>query len=65
MSTFVATPPALAPKSFEVSFIWEPRAWAVTRDSLSTGDKAHREQNLHWSPAPWGGRHRSTCAQQG
>lgn len=58
-STFVAIPPALAPKSSKVSFVfWGPQAWAVMRDMLSAGAKAHRE-GLCWgvqAPVGWTGQ---------
>lgn len=56
-STFVATPPTLAPKSSKVSFVfWGPQAWAVTRDMLSAGAKAHREGLCVQAPVGWTGQ---------
>ena len=47
MSTFVATPSALAPKSSEVSFVcWGSQAWADASDTLSAGAKAQRKPVL-------------------
>lgn len=52
MSTSVAAPPTLAPRSSEVGFVFQgPQTWAVAWDSLSTGDSAHREETLPWSPS--------------
>ena len=55
-STFVATPPALAPKSSKVSFVfWGPQAWAVTRDMLSQGSPRRPVLGVQ-APVGWTGQ---------
>lgn len=56
MSTFVATPPALVPKSFEVIFVfWEPPAWLSlgTRSPLGTRLTEKKTYTGARSPVGW------------